>query len=143
MLTTHWTPWQMATGTTDQLEDWLNSRNQQLFPLARNGHSRFTPAADVLEDTDKIQLVIDLPGVAEADIDLKVEKNILTVKGERKQTDGAQRLERAHGAFWRSFILPMTVDLENVAAEMKSGVLLITLPKRPETKPRQIKLKSS
>ncbi|HEX8952431.1 MAG TPA: Hsp20/alpha crystallin family protein, partial [Polyangia bacterium] len=107
-----------------------------------NGHARervagFTPAVDVVEDDQKFELYADLPGVAQADLDIQVDKDVLTIKGERKL---AKRGERVAGAFSRAFTLPKHVDAEKIAASLKDGVLTLTLPKRPEAQPRQIKV---
>ena len=105
----------------------------------------WTPAVDVFEDADAITLKLEVPEVDSTDVDIQVEANQLTVRGERKlekaeERDGYHRIERSYGAFSRSFTLPSTVDSEHISAESKEGVLRIVLPKRAETKPRQIKV---
>ena len=90
----------------------------------------WNPAFDVTEDQDKLTLEADVPGVAQEKIDVQVVDRVLTVKGERKQG----------WAFERAFRLPPTVDAENISASAKDGVLTLVLPKRAETKPRQIKV---
>jgi len=105
----------------------------------------WTPLVDIFEDADGVTLKVELPEVEASDVDLHVEDNTLTLRGERKleQTateNGYQRVERAYGAFQRSFALPPTIDAEHISAESKDGVLRIRLPKRAETKPRQIKV---
>jgi HSP20 family protein len=105
----------------------------------------WSPLVDVYENTDGIVLKVELPEVNPADVDIQMESNTLTIKGERKlefadQRDGYHRIERTYGAFSRSFTLPATVDAEHVNAEFKDGVLRVFLPKRAETKPRQIKI---
>jgi HSP20 family protein len=105
----------------------------------------WTPLVDVFEDADGVTLKVELPEVEPNDVELHVEDNTLTVRGERKPEqviaeNGFQRLERAYGAFQRSFALPPTIDAEHISAESKDGVLRIRLPKRAETKPRQIKV---
>jgi HSP20 family protein len=105
------------------------------------------PAVDVHEDENHFFLVADLPGVDEKDVGISVENNLLTIKGERKAPElkeaFAARRERAHGSFSRVFTLPALVDVQQVTAEMKAGVLTVTLPKRAEAKPRQIKVNVS
>ena len=100
------------------------------------------PAVDVLEDNERILLVADLPGLDEKDLDISIDKNVLTVRGERKApTDGdprPHRIERVYGRFSRSFTLPNVVDTEKIKAEFKDGVLRVTLPQREEAKPKQI-----
>jgi HSP20 family protein len=105
----------------------------------------WTPAVDVFEDADAITLKVELPEVDAKDVDIQIEGNQLTVRGERKlekaeDREGYHRIERTYGAFSRSFTLPTTVDAEHISAESRDGVLRIVLPKRAETKPRQIKV---
>ena len=105
----------------------------------------WVPAVDVFEDNDAITLKLELPEVDAKDVDIQVEANQLTVRGERKlekseNRDNYHRIERTYGAFSRSFTLPNTVDTEHISAESKDGVLRVLLPKRAETKPRQIKV---
>jgi HSP20 family protein len=97
----------------------------------------FTPAVDVVEDDQKFELYADLPGVKLEDLDIQVDKDVLTIKGERKLE---RKGERVAGAFSRAFTLPKHVDVEKISAALKDGVLTLTLPKRPEAQPRQIKV---
>ena len=106
----------------------------------------WVPAVDVHE-TEQHELVLkaELPGIKREDIDLKVENNILTIRGERKRDleikqDAYQRVERTYGAFARSFTLPSTVNPDGVKAEFKDGVLTVVLPAREEAKPRQVQI---
>jgi len=113
-----------------------------LFGTATHGQggervAGFTPAVDVVEDDQKFELYADLPGVKQEDLDIQVEKDVLTIKGERKLE---RKGERVAGAFSRAFTLPKHVDVEKIAASLKDGVLTLTLPKRPEAQPRQIKV---
>lgn len=104
----------------------------------------WVPAVDVVEnDQHALVLSAELPGVKKEDIELKVENNTLTIRGERKRAfetkeDGYHRVERAYGAFARSFTLPQTVSAEGITADFKDGVLNVTLPAREEAKPRQV-----
>jgi HSP20 family protein len=107
--------------------------------------SRFAPAVDVYEDEHQVTLKIEVPGIDEKDIDVRVENNTLTVQGERKiekeeKEENYRRVERQYGSFTRTFTLPQTVDSEKVSANYDKGVLKITLPKRAEAKPKQIKV---
>lgn len=104
----------------------------------------WVPAVDIYEN-DKHEIVIraEMPGMKREDIELRVENNTLTLRGERKREaevrdEQYHRVERAYGAFVRSFSLPSTVDAGHVSAEYKDGVLSVTLPLREEAKPRQI-----
>ena len=105
----------------------------------------FTPAVDVYEDEHKLVLSIEAPGVKQEDLDVQVEKNALTVRGERKfekdqKEQNFHRIERRYGSFYRSFSLPATVDTENIHASYDAGVLRLELVKKAEAKPRQIKV---
>lgn len=105
----------------------------------------WTPAVDIYETTDEIVLRADLPGVDQKDIDLRIENNSLTVRGERRfmketKEEDYHRIERSYGVFSRSFQLPGSIDQGGVAASHRDGVLEVHMPKRPETRPKQIKV---
>src|SRR5579872_1213166 len=105
----------------------------------------WSPAVDIFETESALTLKADVPDVDLKDIEVKVENQTLTIKGERKferdeNTKGYHRIERSYGAFHRSFSLPETVDTEKVAAEYKNGVLSISLPIKEAAKPRQVKV---
>lgn len=107
--------------------------------------SSFAPAVDVYEDEHSVTLKIEVPGIDEKDINISLENNVLTVHGERKiekeeKEENYRRVERQYGSFTRTFTLPTTVDSENVAANYDKGVLKISLPKKAEAKPKQIKV---
>ena len=107
--------------------------------------STFAPAVDVYEDEHSVTLKIEVPGVDEKDIDVRVENNTLTVQGERKfekeeKEENFRRVERQYGSFTRSFTLPNTIDPEQVSANYEKGVLKIKLAKKAEAKPKQIKV---
>src|SRR5262252_129231 len=128
----------------------LQDRMNRLFRESYNDAGRdeslttsnFAPAVDVYEDEHKVTLKIEVPGVEEKDIDVRVENNTLTVHGERKiekeeKEENYRRVERQYGSFTRTFTLPQTVDTENVSATYERGVLKITLSKKAEAKPNQ------
>jgi HSP20 family protein len=103
------------------------------------------PAVDIYETADSIVIKAELPDVDQKDIDVRIEDNTLTLRGERRHEDEVKkenyhRIERYFGSFQRSFSLPATVDQEKVAAACDKGVLTITLPKKEETKPKQINI---
>ena len=117
--------------------------------FARNGdHSALTawvPAVDVYETENELVIKADLPEVVEKDLDVRVENNTLSIRGERKfeqrvKEENYLRAERSYGSFSRSFSLPNTVDTQAVKAEYTDGVLTVTLPKRAESKPKQVKV---
>jgi HSP20 family protein len=105
----------------------------------------FVPPVDIYEDEHNITLKLEVPGIQEKDLDIQLENNTLTVKGERKfeteeKEENFHRIERRYGSFVRSFTLPNTVDPENVQASYENGIVKITLAKRAEAKPKQIKV---
>ena len=105
----------------------------------------WTPPVDILENENELVLKADVPDVELKDIDIRLENNTLTLKGERRfessqGSKGYHRIERSYGAFARSFALPETIDTEKVGADYKNGVLTITLPKKEVAKPRTIKV---
>ncbi len=107
--------------------------------------SSFAPPVDVYEDEHNVSLKLEVPGIDEKDIDVRIENNVLTVHGERKfekeeKEENFRRVERQYGSFTRTFTLPTTVDAEKVSANYDKGILKITLPKKAEAKPKQIKV---
>ena len=105
----------------------------------------FVPAVDIYEDAQKVVLKLEVPGIEEKDLDVRVENHTLTVKGERKfdaeeKEQNFHRIERRYGSFYRAFTLPSTVDTENVGASCHAGVLRLELKKKPEDQPKQIKI---
>jgi HSP20 family protein len=105
----------------------------------------WSPAVDIYETDEEVVVKAELPEVNQKDIDIQVENNTLTLRGERKfvkdvKRENFHRVERAYGAFSRSFTLPSTVDQEKIRADYKDGILKISMPKREETKPKQIKV---
>jgi len=107
--------------------------------------SSFVPAVDVYEDAEKLVLKLEVPGVKPEDLDIHLENQTLTIRGERKfesteKAENFHRIERRFGSFVRSFTLPQTVDTETVSATSDAGVLTILLAKKAEAQPRQIKV---
>ncbi len=104
------------------------------------------PPVDIYEnDHHELVLVAELPDMRREDIDVTVENNVLTLRGEKKlpedvKNDQYRRVERNYGAFSRSFTLPNTIDAGKVSAEYRNGVLVVKLPMREEAKPRQVKV---
>ncbi|HET6419353.1 MAG TPA: Hsp20/alpha crystallin family protein [Geobacteraceae bacterium] len=103
------------------------------------------PLVDIYEDEEAVVIRAELPGMEEKDIEVKIENNTLVLRGERKhdqeiQKENYHRIERLYGTFQRSFSLPHTVDQEKVKASCDKGVLSITLPKKAETRSKQIKV---
>ena len=107
--------------------------------------SQFAPPVDVYEDEHNVVLKVEVPGIDEKDVDVRVENNVLTVHGERKfekeeKEENFRRIERQYGSFTRTFTLPSTVDAERIQADYDKGILKIVLPKKAEAKPKQIKV---
>ena len=108
----------------------------------------FVPAVDIYEDAQKLALTFEVPGIKPEDVDVRVENNTLTVKGERtfaneQKEENFRRIERRFGSFVRSFTLPQTVDTEQVSAHSENGVLVIELPKKAAAQPKQIKVNTT
>ena len=107
--------------------------------------SNFAPPVDVYEDEHTITLKIEVPGIDEKDINVSIENNTLTVRGERRfekdeKEENFHRVERMYGSFTRSFTLPNTLDPEQVSAHYEQGMLKILLAKKAEAKPKLIKV---
>jgi len=104
--------------------------------------SAWNPAVDVIEETDRIAVKVEAPGVDEKDLRVTFEDGVLTVTGERqferKDDRNYHRIERAYGTFTRSFTLPRSVDASQIVANYRNGVLEIEVPKKEESRPKQI-----
>jgi len=121
--------------------------NEFLSPIATEevSNRRFLPAVDIRETSDALTLSAELPGLTREDVHITLENSVLTISGERKfekdaKEENYHRIERAYGAFSRSFTLPATVDASRIAATYKDGVLTVRLPQREEAKPKQIEV---
>ena len=107
--------------------------------------STWAPAVDIQETEQELVVKADLPGIDPKDLDIRVENHLLTIRGERKfekkvNEDSYLRVERSYGSFARSFTLANTVNAEAIQADYHNGVLTLTIPKREEAKPKQIKV---
>jgi HSP20 family protein len=147
MSMTRWEPFRGLNTLQEQVnrsfEDSVTRTRSSQAELAS-----WAPAVDIFETENELVVKADLPDVQEKDIDVRVENNTLTIRGERKfnnevHEDNYLRVERAYGTFTRSFSLPNTVNTEGIHAEYRSGVLSVRMPKREETKPKQIKISVS
>ena len=134
------------------LRDKMNRLFEETFSL--RGEEKdlisgtWTPAVDIYETENAVVLTAELPGMEEKDIQLKIEDNNLVLKGERKfeketKEENYYRIERAYGSFYRSFTIPTAVDQEKITAEYNNGVLKVTMPKKEEIKPKEIKITRS
>jgi HSP20 family protein len=110
--------------------------------------SQWMPLVDIREESDRFVLYADIPGVDPQDIEVQMDKGVITIKGERRaeatsETERYSRVERAHGSFHRRFALPDSADPDGITASGSNGVLRITIPKRPESTPRRIQVGST
>ncbi len=141
----YWDPFREVVSLQQRLNSLIHEQGRGSEGNSDVTAASFTPAVDVYEDEHKVVLSIEAPGVKQEDLDVQVEKNTLTVRGERKfekdqKEQNFHRIERRYGSFYRSFSLPNTVDTENVHASYDAGVLRLELAKKAEAKPRQIKV---
>jgi HSP20 family protein len=149
-LLTRWEPLREFSTMQDRM-----NRMNRLFRESYNTEgpedalttTSFAPPVDIYEDEHTITLKLEVPGIDEKDIDVRIESNTLTVHGERKiekeeeeKEENFRRVERQYGSFTRSFTLPSSVDAGQVSADYNQGVLKITLAKKAEAKPKQIKV---
>jgi HSP20 family protein len=147
-LLTRWEPFRELSTMQDRI-----NRMNRLFREAYSAEgseealttTSFAPPVDIYEDEHNISLKLEVPGIDEKDIDVRIESNTLTVHGERKiekeeKEENFRRVERQYGSFTRSFTLPSSVDPGQVSAHYDRGVLRINLPKKAEAKPKQIKV---
>jgi len=146
MAITRWDPFRDVLA----LQNRMNSLFQEFNRNQGDGNdlmstASFAPPVDIYEDEHKIVLKLEVPGMKENELDIQLENNVLTVKGERKfekeeKEENFHRIERRYGSFYRSFTVPSTINPESVKASYDAGVLRLELEKRAEAKPKQIKV---
>ena len=144
MLLTRYEPWSAMR----QLQNEMSRMFDNAVAGAEDGSnvapSRWTPAVDIREDTERFVITADVPGVDPKDIELTMENGVLTIKGERKLEakdegdNGYRRVERVYGSFHRRFTLPDTADAEAISASGRHGVLEVAIPKRAALQPKRI-----
>ena len=142
MAITRWDPYREVVALQNRMNSLFRNMNEEDDPVAA---SNFVPAVDIYEDAQKVMLKLEVPGIDQKDLDVRVENHTLTVKGERKfeteeKEQNFHRIERRYGSFYRAFTLPNTVDTENVAASYNAGVLKLELKKKPEAQSKQIQI---
>lgn len=134
------------------LQDRMNRVFEGTLSRTRNEEELFTgtwaPPVDIYETKDKITLKAELPGFEEKQINLRFEDGVLTIEGERKfekesGDENYHRVERSYGKFVRSFAIPAGIEGDRIAATFNNGVLTVDLPKREETKPKQIRIEAA
>ena len=141
-------PWNLFERIQDELnragllaQDTVEGYNSHVVTSA------WRPAVDIREEPNQFVILADLPGVDPKDIEITMDKGVLTIKGERvigmeETREGYRRVERLHGTFYRRFSLPDTADADHIEARGRNGVLEIILPKHAEVQPRKISVKS-
>jgi len=125
-----------------QLDQWVGSFTDE----TENARRGWVPAVDIFERGEDTVVRAELPDVRKEDLDLKVENNVLTLRGEKRRDETVEqekyhRSERHYGTFTRSFKLPSTVDTSHIQARYENGVLEIVIPKAEQAKPKQIEVK--
>jgi len=138
-----WDPFEELAGFPRLFDEPFGSLMQGIGAFAQE----WKPLVDVMENKEGITLKVELPGMKQEDINLSIENDVLTIKGERKQeketTEGSfTRTERAYGSFQRTLVLPSTVEADKVKATYRDGVLEVSLPKKEEAKPKAIKVQA-
>jgi HSP20 family protein len=143
---TRWDPFRNLSALQEQ----VNRLFEGSLPTQGDNSALTTwaPAVDIYETENELVLKADLPDINEKDLDVRVENNMLTIHGERKfeqkvKEENYLRIERSYGSFSRSFSLPNTINMESIKAEYKNGTLTVEMPKRAESKPKQVKINVS
>jgi HSP20 family protein len=143
MALTKWNPlFADLAGTRDRLNR-LFGRDDFWGAEGVTTAGEWVPAVDVIENDNALTFKAELPGIDAKDVAVTIDNNVLTLKGERhiekdEKKENYHRMERAYGTFARSFALPAFVDADNVKADFKNGVLLITVPKKAHAKTRAV-----
>jgi HSP20 family protein len=147
-LLTRWDPLRDLATMQNRLNRFVRESYSPEGPEEALTTTSFAPPVDIYEDEHTIAVKMEVPGIDEKDIDVRIESNTLTVHGERKiekeeKEENFRRIERQYGSFTRSFTLPSSVDTGQVSAHYDKGILKISLAKKAEAKPKQIKVNVS
>jgi HSP20 family protein len=145
MAITRWDPFREVATLQNRLNSLFQDYNRGEGSDDPITAAAFVPPVDIYEDDHKIVLKLEVPGLKQEDLDIQLENNTLTVRGERKfekeeKEENFHRIERRYGSFYRAFTIPNTVNPESIKADYDAGVLRIQLEKRAEAKPKQIKV---
>lgn len=141
-----YTPWNTRNGLQDEIKQVFDKFFGETEGDQSNVvTSQWAPRVDIKEEGDRFLILADIPGVDPKDIEIHMDKGILSIRGERSseaKEEGARysRVERSHGVFYRRFALPDTANAEGISATGRHGVLEIAIPKKPETTPRRIQV---
>jgi HSP20 family protein len=144
-LLTRWDPLRELATMQNRMNRFVRESYSPEGPEEALTTTSFAPPVDIYEDEHTIAVKMEVPGIDEKDIDVRIENNTLTVQGERKiekeeKEENFRRVERQYGSFTRSFTLPSSVETGQVSAHYDKGILKITLAKKAEAKPKQIKV---
>jgi len=144
MSITRYEPWNMLNEVNNLVENMLQRRSTDNSYVET---SHWIPAVDIKENPEQFILFADLPGVDKDKLEIAMENNILTIRGERMEEtkqvgENFSRIERIKGNFYRRFTLPDTADSERIQAKTKNGVLEIIIPKKEKAQPRRITVKA-
>jgi HSP20 family protein len=139
-----WSPFRDMSLLQNQMNR-IFQETMQGWPASTDGGGTWMPAADIFETENDLLVKVDLPGVDPKQTDVRVENNVLTIRGERQleeetNKENFHRVERTYGTFSRSFTLPASVNADKIQANYKNGVLSITLPKAEQARPRRIQI---
>jgi HSP20 family protein len=139
-------PWTGMASMRSELERWFD-RLAELKWDELPALGEWAPSMDISENKDSLIVKVEVPGMDQKDIEISLQENLLTIKGEKKQEkeekdERHHRVERSYGAFARSVRLPVAVDGSKVGATFKNGLLTVTLPKTPAAKGTQIPIKA-
>ena len=147
---TRWEPMQDLLELREEmnraLEGWPRVSRLRRWAGEEEGmRGAWMPAVDIRENKNAIEVLAELPGIDPENVDVSVEGNVLSIRGERRQEEirddeTVHRVERSYGVFERSFTLPRSVNPEKVSASYREGVLTVTVPKREEAKPKSVKV---
>ncbi len=149
VMLTRWNPTRETSNLTQRMErlfDEMVGRGLWRDSEERSLRGSWMPAINILEREDAMVITADLPGLKAEDVEVTVEEGTLSIRGERKLEEAAEgeayhRVERLYGVFERNFTLPNSVDVEKIGARFSNGEMVLTLPKREESKPRSVTIK--
>jgi HSP20 family protein len=149
VMLTRWNPTNDTANLTHRMErlfDEMVGRGMWKNAEERPLRGSWVPAINILERGDSMVITADLPGLRAEDVEVTVEEGTLSIRGERKLEEAAEdetyhRVERLYGVFERTFSLPNSVDVDKIEARFSNGEMILTLPKREESKPRSVKIK--
>jgi HSP20 family protein len=149
VMLTRWNPATDAGNLSQKMErmfDEMVGRGLLWTPEERPLRGSWVPAINILERQDAMVITADLPGLRAEEVEVTVEEGTLSIRGERKLDEASEgetyhRVERLYGIFERTFTLPNSVDVDKIEARFSNGEMILTLPKREESKPRSVKIK--